>query len=90
MKDCDNISDFLRGANALLVIFDPLSEINNLLQYVAQLVQLQAKYFPLPVATIASKHTKSSKKAVTQILQPCSHITITDDEPLFEKQKKVG
>lgn len=91
VKDCEKIFDFLRGANALLVIYDPLSEANNLLQNLPQLVQSQSKYFPLPVASIASKfYSQNTKNDWMQILQPCSHIILTNDEPSFDKQKKVS
>ena len=83
--------NFLYGANALLVVYDPLSEMESALQSLAQLIGTHSKYFPLPVATIASKlQDQAANKHLNRILQPCFHVTLNFDKPCIDKHSKVS
>jgi hypothetical protein len=86
----DQISEFLRGANAFLVVYDPFSEVENTLHNLAELISINSKYFPLSVALIASKDHSQKMDHVLQILKPCCHKTLSFDKPCIDKYYKVS
>lgn len=90
VNGCDQILEFLRGANAFLVVYDPRSEVENTLKNLAQLVLLHSKYFPLSVASIASKDHSQKMDHVVQILKPCCHKKLSFDKPGFDKYYVVS
>ncbi|XP_057368752.1 germinal-center associated nuclear protein-like [Daphnia carinata] len=83
------ISELLLGANALLVVYDPTSEVETTLHSLAQLVQVQSKYFPLSVASIASKNYSKKFDYLVQILNPCYHTTLSFEESSIDKHCKL-
>lgn len=90
MTSCQQISELLQGANALLVVYDPTSEVENTLHSLAQSVQVQSKYFPLSVASIASKNHSKKFDRLVCILNPCCHTTLSFEEPSIDKHCKVS
>lgn len=86
---CQQISELLWGANALLVVYDPVSEMESILHSLVKSVQLQSKYFPLSVASIASKPHAKQFDHLIRILQPCYHSTLDFEEPCIDKHYKV-
>ncbi|KZS21198.1 Germinal-center associated nuclear-like protein [Daphnia magna] len=89
VTSCQQISELLQGANALLVVYDPTSEVENTLHSLAQSVQVQSKYFPLSVASIASKNHSKKFDRLVCILNPCCHTTLSFEEPSIDKHCKL-
>ncbi|KAI9558454.1 hypothetical protein GHT06_015241 [Daphnia sinensis] len=89
VTSCQRITELLQGANALIVVYDPTSEAESTLHSLAQSVQVQSKYFPLSVASIASKNHSQKFDRLMRILNPCYHATLIFEDPSIDKHCKL-
>lgn len=78
------------GADALLVVYNPLMAVEEPLKKIALSVASYAAYNPLSTASISIKPDRYSVAHLSRILQPCYHLDIDVEDPPPDKQLKVG